>query len=80
MLTLAVYLNLALVSNACVALLGSLVQSYIASLFADIRKENNEARIRIRWVILKILLDAWQLFTTVVAPTRQGWAIDANGP
>ena len=42
-------------------------------------KENSETRIRIRWVLLKILLDAWQLFTTVISPAKQGWSINADG-
>ena len=42
-------------------------------------KEKGETRIRIRWVLLKILLDAWQLFTTVITPAAQGWSIDPNG-
>ncbi|KXZ44102.1 hypothetical protein GPECTOR_73g623 [Gonium pectorale] len=41
-------------------------------------KENSEVRIRLRWLLLKMALDAWQLFTTIIAP-EQGWNIDANG-
>ncbi|GLC41288.1 hypothetical protein PLESTB_001078900 [Pleodorina starrii] len=52
----------------------------IFGVLCTLRKENNEARVRIRWVLLKIALDALQLFTTVIAPARQGWSIDANGP
>ncbi|GFR46428.1 hypothetical protein Agub_g7932, partial [Astrephomene gubernaculifera] len=42
-------------------------------------KENSETHIRIRWVLLKVFLDTWQLFTTVVLPAEQGWDIDSNG-
>ncbi|KAG2423145.1 hypothetical protein HXX76_015530 [Chlamydomonas incerta] len=42
-------------------------------------KENSETRIRIRWVLLKILLDGWQLFATVIQPAKQGWDIDPTG-
>ncbi|EFJ43613.1 hypothetical protein VOLCADRAFT_96265 [Volvox carteri f. nagariensis] len=41
-------------------------------------KENSETRIVIRWVLLKILLDGWQVFTTVIQPA-QGWTIDDRG-
>ncbi|GIM04869.1 hypothetical protein Vretimale_9356 [Volvox reticuliferus] len=41
-------------------------------------KEKSEHRIRIRWVLLKILLDGWQLFTTVIAPERQAWSIQPH--
>ncbi|EFJ45177.1 hypothetical protein VOLCADRAFT_94617 [Volvox carteri f. nagariensis] len=57
--------------------------SHLSGIFGvlyTLRKENNEARIRLRWVILKILLDAWQLFTTVIIADRQGWSIHASGP
>lgn len=42
-------------------------------------KDTNKAHIRKRWVIIKVLLDVWQLFTTIVAPARQGWSIAAEG-
>ncbi|KXZ45667.1 hypothetical protein GPECTOR_52g65 [Gonium pectorale] len=42
-------------------------------------KENSETRIRIRWVVLKVILDGWQLFTTVINPATQPWRIDAKG-
>ncbi|KAG2435422.1 hypothetical protein HYH02_011922 [Chlamydomonas schloesseri] len=42
-------------------------------------KENSETRIRIRWVLLKILLDGWQLFATVIQPAKQGWDINPDG-
>ncbi|KAG2494506.1 hypothetical protein HYH03_007274 [Edaphochlamys debaryana] len=42
------------------------------------RKEAGEQRVVIRWVLLKILLDGWQLFTTVIMP-EMGWDIDPNG-
>ncbi|GIL80540.1 hypothetical protein Vretimale_16032 [Volvox reticuliferus] len=41
-------------------------------------KENSETRIVIRWVLLKILLDGWQVFTTVIQPS-QGWDIKEDG-
>ncbi|GIL50716.1 hypothetical protein Vafri_6834 [Volvox africanus] len=41
-------------------------------------KEKSEHRIRIRWVLLKILLDGWQLFTTVISPERQPWSIKSD--
>ncbi|GLI60726.1 hypothetical protein VaNZ11_002824 [Volvox africanus] len=41
-------------------------------------KEKSEHRIRIRWVLLKILLDGWQLFTTVISPDRQPWSIKSD--
>ncbi|KXZ42914.1 hypothetical protein GPECTOR_111g247 [Gonium pectorale] len=41
-------------------------------------KENSETRIVIRWVLLKILIDGWQLFTTVITP-GQGWDINPRG-
>ncbi|KXZ45665.1 hypothetical protein GPECTOR_52g63 [Gonium pectorale] len=45
----------------------------------QLSKENSETRVRIRWVVLKVLLDAWQLFTTVINPQSQGWRINADG-
>ncbi|KAG2494502.1 hypothetical protein HYH03_007271 [Edaphochlamys debaryana] len=41
-------------------------------------KEAGEQRVVIRWVLLKILLDGWQLFTTVIIP-EMGWDIDPDG-
>ncbi|GLI60724.1 hypothetical protein VaNZ11_002822 [Volvox africanus] len=57
----------------------SSLESGIFGVLYTLRKENNETRVRIRWVLLKILLDAWQLFATVISPEGQGWTINAHG-
>lgn len=41
-------------------------------------KENSETRIVVRWVLLKIIIDGWQVFTTIIQPS-QGWNINENG-
>ncbi|GFR46430.1 hypothetical protein Agub_g8004 [Astrephomene gubernaculifera] len=56
----------------------STFENGIFGVLFTLSKENSETRIRIRWVLLKVFLDTWQLFTTVVSPD-QGWHIDANG-
>ncbi|GIL68039.1 hypothetical protein Vafri_21326 [Volvox africanus] len=55
------------------------LENGIFGVLFTLSKENSETRIRIRWTLLKILLDAWQLFTTVVSPAKQGWNINAKG-
>ncbi|KXZ55419.1 hypothetical protein GPECTOR_3g70 [Gonium pectorale] len=41
-----------------------------------IRKEDDPfTRVRVRWALVKVFLDAWQLFTTVVSPNKQGWRL-----
>ncbi|GIL50719.1 hypothetical protein Vafri_6875, partial [Volvox africanus] len=57
----------------------SSLENAIFGVLYTLRKENNETRVRIRWVLLKILLDAWQLFATVISPASQGWTINAHG-
>ncbi|PNH12150.1 Tiny macrocysts protein B [Tetrabaena socialis] len=57
----------------------STLENGIFGVLFTLSKENNETRIKIRWVLLKILLDAWQLFITVVNPMSQGWDINPGG-
>lgn len=38
-------------------------------------KEKSEHVVRYKWIILKIALDLWQLFITIIDP-GQGWSID----
>ncbi|PNW87845.1 hypothetical protein CHLRE_01g004157v5 [Chlamydomonas reinhardtii] len=57
----------------------SSLENGIFGVLFTLSKENSETRIRIRWVLLKILLDGWQLFATVIQPAKQGWDIDPNG-
>ncbi len=33
----------------------------------------------IRWALLKMLIDGWQLFTTIIQPAVQGWDINEDG-
>ncbi|EFJ45151.1 hypothetical protein VOLCADRAFT_94559 [Volvox carteri f. nagariensis] len=55
------------------------LENGIFGVLFTLSKENSETRIRIRWTLLKILLDAWQLFTTVISPAKQGWNIKPKG-
>ncbi|GFR46567.1 hypothetical protein Agub_g8160 [Astrephomene gubernaculifera] len=57
----------------------SSLENGIFGVLFTLSKENSESHIRIRWVLVKILLDGWQLFTTVISPAEQGWAIKSNG-
>ncbi|EFJ45113.1 hypothetical protein VOLCADRAFT_94618 [Volvox carteri f. nagariensis] len=57
----------------------SALQYGIFGVLFTLSKEKSENRIRIRWVLLKILLDGWQLFTTVIMPERQAWTINPDG-
>ncbi|KAG2423147.1 hypothetical protein HXX76_015532 [Chlamydomonas incerta] len=57
----------------------SSLENGIFGVLFTLSKENSETRIRIRWVLLKILLDGWQLFATVIQPAKQGWDIDPTG-
>ncbi|PNW87839.1 hypothetical protein CHLRE_01g003950v5 [Chlamydomonas reinhardtii] len=57
----------------------STLENGVFGVLFTLSKENSETRIRIRWVLLKILLDGWQLFATVIQPAKQGWDIDPNG-
>ncbi|KAG2488469.1 hypothetical protein HYH03_012974 [Edaphochlamys debaryana] len=59
---------------------GSTLENGIFGVLFTLSKESSESRIRYRWILLKILLDAWQLFATVVNPAKQGWDIDPDGP
>ncbi|KXZ45668.1 hypothetical protein GPECTOR_52g66 [Gonium pectorale] len=43
-----------------------------------VRKENHDHRVRIRWVLVKVFIDAWQLFTTVITPDKQGWRLNGT--
>ncbi|KAG2423149.1 hypothetical protein HXX76_015534 [Chlamydomonas incerta] len=57
----------------------STLENGVFGVLFTLSKENSETRIRIRWVLLKILLDGWQLFATVIQPAKQGWDIDPTG-
>ncbi|KAG2494508.1 hypothetical protein HYH03_007276 [Edaphochlamys debaryana] len=57
---------------------GQLGDNGIFGVLFTLSKEAGEQRVVIRWVLLKILLDGWQLFTTVIIPDM-GWDIDSNG-
>ncbi|KAG2435423.1 hypothetical protein HYH02_011923 [Chlamydomonas schloesseri] len=57
----------------------SSLENGIFGVLFTLSKENSETRIRIRWVLLKILLDGWQLFATVIQPAKQGWDINPDG-
>ncbi|KAG2494504.1 hypothetical protein HYH03_007272 [Edaphochlamys debaryana] len=54
------------------------LENGIFGVLFTLSKEAGEQRVVIRWVLLKILLDGWQLFTTVIIP-KMGWDIDPNG-
>ncbi|GFR44799.1 hypothetical protein Agub_g6134 [Astrephomene gubernaculifera] len=54
------------------------IEHAIFGVLFTLSKENSETRIVIRWVLLKILLDGWQLFTTVIKPS-QGWDMREDG-
>ncbi|KAG2495534.1 hypothetical protein HYH03_006477 [Edaphochlamys debaryana] len=56
----------------------SSIETAVFGVLFTLSKENSETRIVIRWVLLKVLLDGWQLFTTVVHPDDQGWDINTN--
>ncbi|EFJ45146.1 hypothetical protein VOLCADRAFT_94549 [Volvox carteri f. nagariensis] len=55
----------------------SLENGIFAVLFT-LRKENTEARIRIRWTLIQITLGGWQLFTTVIDPSKQPWDMNPD--
>ncbi|KAG2435420.1 hypothetical protein HYH02_011920 [Chlamydomonas schloesseri] len=57
----------------------SSLENGVFGVLFTLSKENSETRIRIRWVLLKILLDGWQLFATVIQPAKQGWDINPDG-
>ncbi|KAG2435418.1 hypothetical protein HYH02_011919 [Chlamydomonas schloesseri] len=57
----------------------STLENGVFGVLFTLSKENSETRIRIRWVLLKILLDGWQLFATVIQPAKQGWDINPDG-
>ncbi|PNH05735.1 hypothetical protein TSOC_007980, partial [Tetrabaena socialis] len=40
-------------------------------------QEKSQQHIRHRWILLKVLLDAWQIFTTIVTPSY-GWHINSE--
>ncbi|KXZ50396.1 hypothetical protein GPECTOR_16g569 [Gonium pectorale] len=65
-------------SSAAHPLASNRPQNGIFGVLFTLSKENSEIRIRVRWVLLKVALDAWQLFTTVISP-EQGWDINAHG-
>ncbi|GIL60368.1 hypothetical protein Vafri_14969 [Volvox africanus] len=54
------------------------LENAVFGVLFTLSKENSETRIVIRWVLLKILLDGWQVFTTVIQPS-QGWDIKEDG-
>ncbi|GLC42489.1 hypothetical protein PLESTB_001103800 [Pleodorina starrii] len=58
---------------------GSSLEYGIFGVLFTLSKEKGEHRIRHRWVLLKILLDGWQLFTTVINPIRHNWNINPDG-
>ncbi|GIM04873.1 hypothetical protein Vretimale_9362 [Volvox reticuliferus] len=55
----------------------SLEDGVFAVLFT-LRKEDTEARIRIRWSLLQILLGGWQLYTTIIDPAKQPWDMNPH--
>ncbi|GFR51520.1 hypothetical protein Agub_g13936 [Astrephomene gubernaculifera] len=57
----------------------SSVENAVFGVLFTLSKENSETRIVYRWVLLKVLLDGWQLFTTIIQPMKQGWDINQNG-
>ncbi|PNH05151.1 hypothetical protein TSOC_008612 [Tetrabaena socialis] len=57
----------------------SSLENGVFGVLFTLSKENSETRIRIRWILLKILLDGWQLFSTVIDPKLQGWDINPDG-
>lgn len=54
-------------------LVNNKLEAGIFSVLYSINKDKNERIIYYRWILLKILIEAWQLLTTIINP-RQGWA------
>ncbi|PNW76483.1 hypothetical protein CHLRE_11g467629v5 [Chlamydomonas reinhardtii] len=57
---------------------GSSLEGGIFGVLFTLSQEKNTTHIRYQWILLKILLDAWQLFTTILNP-EMGWAINTDG-
>ncbi|PNH08057.1 Tiny macrocysts protein B, partial [Tetrabaena socialis] len=57
----------------------SSLENGVFGVLFTLSKESSETRIRVKWILLKILLDGWQLFTTVIEPELQGWDINPTG-
>ncbi|EFJ51253.1 hypothetical protein VOLCADRAFT_87875 [Volvox carteri f. nagariensis] len=53
------------------------LESGIFGVLFTLSQEKNQQHIYYHWILLKILLDAWQLFTTIVSP-ELGWDIDPD--
>ncbi|GLI70677.1 hypothetical protein VaNZ11_015617 [Volvox africanus] len=53
------------------------LESGIFGVLFTLSQEKNQQHIYYHWILLKILLDAWQLFTTILSP-EMGWNIDPD--
>ncbi|GIM07919.1 hypothetical protein Vretimale_11958 [Volvox reticuliferus] len=53
------------------------LESGIFGVLFTLSQEKNQQHIYYHWILLKILLDAWQLFTTIMTP-EMGWDIDPD--
>ncbi|PNG99633.1 hypothetical protein TSOC_014584, partial [Tetrabaena socialis] len=57
---------------------GSNLEQGVLGVLYTLSKENSDTRVVIHWALLKIVLDAWQVLTTIVQPAQQGWDINSK--
>ncbi|KXZ55417.1 hypothetical protein GPECTOR_3g69 [Gonium pectorale] len=68
----------ALVAASGKGYFGGASQNGIFGVLFTLSKENSDTRINLKWIIVKAIIDAWQLFTTVISPAKQGWSISST--